>query len=165
VQVIPVGVQSAGGAQAPPVQVAEQQSAPTMHGAPGGAHGVWQVRPPPGDGRHSPWQQSVAAAQVAPGPRQVSAPKSHRSVAALHTIEQQVVPPPEVQVSPVGRQPGCRSTTHCPRAWSHMFEQQSASTLQSSLTTRHSGPPHAPPVHASEQQSSARVHGAPSPKQ
>jgi hypothetical protein len=46
-----------------------------------------------------------------------------------------------------------------------MLEQHCASTVQSSLSTRHRAPPHTPPLQASEQQSSARVHDAPSAKQ
>lgn len=79
----------------------------------------------------------------------------------MQTSEQHVVEPPDVQLSPTGRQPGPRSTSHWPRPL-HESEQHSASSVQSSLSIAHSVPPHTPSLQASEQQSSAFSHATPS---
>lgn len=75
---------------------------------------------------------------------------------------QQVVPPPEVQVSAVGRQLSVLTVQRPP---THRLPQHSTFAVQFSLETLHSAPPQRPALHAKEQHSSARVQGAPSPKQ
>ena len=94
----------------------------------------------------------------------MSAPKTQRGrgITSLSQTPQQVVPPPEVQVSPVGLQ-FVTFTLH--RPLSQRWPQQSTLAVQFSPDTLQSAPPQRPLLQAREQHSSARVQATPSPKQ
>lgn len=153
--------------QVPLVQVPAQHGVAALQVAPGAAHGVVQLKVFAPMAVHWPRQQLPAppsGAHAAPVPRHVSAPKTQRGLGrtSLSQTPQQVVPPPEVQVSPVGRQ---LVTFTLQRPLSQRWPQQSTFAAQFSPDTLQSAPPQRPLLQASEQHSSARVQATPSPKQ
>jgi hypothetical protein len=115
VQLTPICWQPVAGIeQLPAVQVLEQQPALLVQAPPIGVQGVLQTCVV---GSQMPRQHCASAVQAAASPRHVSAPKLHRfgSMVSSHTVVQQPLPEPEVQVSPVGRQfRFARSTSHIP---------------------------------------------------
>jgi hypothetical protein len=156
-----------GGAHAggSPEQLPAQHSKPATHEAPSTRHGdVQTVRPVPSS-LQLPLQQSACVEQISPTGRHGPAPGSQRPATSSHA-PQHGAPPPDVQSSAVERQTATGSSAQwfplpppLPVA-THSFEQQSASTVQTSPSREHSVPPQTPPWQANEQQSLARTHAA-----
>jgi hypothetical protein len=149
-----------------PVQLPLAHSKPDWHEVPSASGGDEQMPSFPAASASTeqvPLQQSPLLAHTAPVARQGPGPGSHR-LDVVSQVPQHCVPPPELQSSPEGRQVSTGSRTHrLPCDGSHSFEQHCALLVQAEPSRRHSPPPHAPSLHASEQQSLARVHAVPSP--
>jgi hypothetical protein len=73
--------------------------------------------------------------------------------------EQQAIPLSSLQPSPVGRHTAGAATQ---RFSTQRAEQQSLSIMQAAPAVAHSGPPHIPPLHPSEQQSLGSMQRVPS---
>jgi hypothetical protein len=135
-----------------------------MQAAPSASGAAVQTGTPAAPGEHVPRQQSPSCTQGVPFDRQGPAPKSQREVMSSQA-PQHGEPPPEVQFSPVGRHVAIGSMMHLRSLVEQMPPQQSASTAHASPFCLQSAPPQAPPLQATEQQSSARVQAAPSARQ
>jgi hypothetical protein len=163
----PTSLQVAAGAPhvggAPP-QRPLAQSVGDMQLAPSASGAAVQTGTPAAPGEQVPRQQSPFCTQGVPFGRQLPAPKSQRDVVSSHAA-QHGVPPPDVQFSPVGRHVATGSMMHLRSVVEQMPPQQSALMAHASPYCLQSAPPHAPALQASEQQSSARVHAAPSGRQ
>lgn len=93
----------AGGAQVPAAQLLLQQPAPLAQVPPFAVQGVLHACVV---GSQTPRQHCASAVQAPPSAKQVSMPKPQRggSCVLSQFSEQQPLPGPESQVSPVGRQ-------------------------------------------------------------
>jgi hypothetical protein len=111
-----------------------------------------------------PRQQSPPCTQGDPFGRHAPGPKSHRDVWLSQTL-QHGLPPPEVQFSPLARQAATGSIAHLPSVCEQRSPQHSALVAHASPFCLQRVPPQAPWLQAAEQQSSARVQGAPSATQ
>jgi hypothetical protein len=146
-----------------PAQSPVQQSSFVLHDAPALAHADVQTETPASVGVHEPLQQVSPAPQGALRGRQGPVPKAHRPLALSHPPQQGSKGVP-VQVSPAARH-GDAPMLHTWNGVAHSPEQQSPSTEQEPPASAQIAPPQIPPLHASEQQSDASVHAAPSIRQ
>lgn len=138
--------------------VPAQQSAADWHAPPVIVHAPTHRFTLPEPCMHAPLQQSPATLQGAPTARHAPAPRSQRL--STHG-PQHDAPPPELQSSPVARQPALVSSAHF-LSPPHVPEQHVWPVRQSSPSRAHSVCPHTPPLQPIEQQSCAVVHDSPS---
>ena len=118
-------------------------------------HGVVQMNVPASVASQVPRQQVPwPGTQAAPVPRQVSAPKTQRGLGLALTSQtpQQVVEPPELHVSPLGRQFEVL-TPHLPPL--QRFEQHSEAAVQLWPETVQSAPPHTPKASSTSKMATA----------
>ena len=139
-----------------------QQSSFELQPLPGPRHIAVHTGIPCESAMHLPRQQSESVTQgldvsrQPPGP--TPGPTSQRLVGS-HTPEQHSKPASPLHDSPLGRH---ASEVAMQRPPSHRPEQQPLSSTHVPSTTLQMAPPHWPPLQASEQQSCASSHGAPS---
>jgi hypothetical protein len=162
-QALPTGVHACAVQTAGvPMQCPEQQSAPEAHDVPSRRHAASvQTEIPAALAVHvAPSQQSAVVAQSDPrgrhGPPELNA---QRFPAAVQVPLQHESP----HASPVVEHSVNENGVHTTPA--HFPEQQSVSALHGPVSGEQTAPPQTPPLHASEQQSSADWHAAPSAAQ
>jgi hypothetical protein len=147
-----------------PPQRSLEQSAGDVQGEPSASGVAVQTGTPLAPATQVPRQQSPSCTHGVPFERHAPGPKSHRDVWSSQ-MAQQGLPPPEVQFSPVARQVATGSMAHLESVCEQTPPQQSALVAHASPTCLQRVPPQTPWLQATEQQSSARVHGAPSATQ
>ena len=146
-----------------PVQPPAQHSSFVVQDPPAATHVEVQTETPAPFAAHDPLQHASPALHGASRGRHGPEPKSHRPLVESQSAQHGGTAI-EVQDSPVGRQRAA-VMTHKPIAVAHSPEQQSPFELQASPASVHRVVPHVPALQPSEQQSAARVHGAPSTRQ
>jgi hypothetical protein len=106
-------------------------------------------------------QQSESMMQGLDASRQAPEPRSHRPVRSQESPPAQhgLPPPSTLQPSPVGRHTD-DAGAHVPPP-SQRAEQHWLLTMHDPPAVTHSGPPHVPPLHPSEQHSLGSSHWVP----